>query len=59
VFAVLLLAENSLTVYFFTADPMMSSWFKQGMVGPRGEALTLLRSLTTGALVFLGWVTWD
>jgi hypothetical protein len=53
VFAVLMLAENGMALYFFTVDPMLR------MVGERQVAQTILRLLMTAALVFLAWVTWD
>jgi len=58
IFAVLMLAENALALYYFTMDPMLSGWFTH-MPGPPELAMMLLRILTTVALIFLLWVTWD
>lgn len=58
VFAALMLVENSLALYYFTVDPMTSAWFPQTPEVPQ-IAMMLLRILTTAALVFLAWVTWD
>lgn len=58
VFSALMFAENGLALYYFTMDPMLSSWFP-AMPGPPQIAMMVLRVLTTGALVFLLWVTWD
>jgi len=58
VFALLMLTENGLALYYFTVDPMMSSWFPTEPEPPQ-IAMMLLRLLMTGALVFLAWVTWD
>ena len=52
-FAVLMLAENGMALYFFTVDPMLR------MGGERQIAQTALRLLMTAALVFLAWITWD
>ncbi|MFB6138770.1 MAG: hypothetical protein ABEJ42_10635 [Halobacteriaceae archaeon] len=59
VFAALMFAENGLALYYFTMDPSLHEWFKHQMVGSRGLAMMLLRVLTTGALLFLAWITWD
>lgn len=53
VFALLMLTENGMALYFYTVDPMLR------MVGERQIAQTILRLLMTAALVFLAWVTWD
>ncbi len=58
IFALLMLAENGLALYYFTMDPVLSGWFTH-MPGPPELAMMLLRTLTTVALLFLLWVTWD
>lgn len=58
VFAVLMLAENALALYYFTVDPMTSAWFPQTPEVPQ-VAMMVLRILMTVAFVFLVWVTWD
>lgn len=59
IFALLMLAENSLALYFFSVDPMLHSWFSKQMPGAPELAMMVLRVLTTGALAFLAWITWD
>ena len=58
VFAGLMLAENGLALYFFTMHPQLSAWYPR-TPEPSQIAMMFLRVLTTGALVFLAWVTWD
>ncbi|MFB6173143.1 MAG: hypothetical protein ABEI39_00720 [Halobacteriales archaeon] len=57
VFAALMFAENGLAVYYFTMSPMARHFAR--MPAPPQLAMLLLRVLTSGALVFLAWVTWD
>lgn len=59
VFGTLMLAENGLALYFFTVDPALSSWFQTAVPEPPEFAMMALRLVTSGALVFLAWVTWD
>lgn len=59
VFGALMLAENALALYFFTVDPTLSPWFNTAMPEPPEAAMMALRLVTSGALVFLAWVTWD
>jgi hypothetical protein len=59
IFGVLMLAENGLALYFFTVDPMLSPWFQTSMPELPQIAMMALRLVTSGALVFLAWVTWD
>lgn len=58
VFAILMLVENGLALYFYTMDPTLSSWFPQTPELPQ-MAMMSHRLLTLGALLFLVWVTWD
>ena len=58
VFSILMLTENGLALYYFTMDPMMSTWLPQTPEPPQ-MAMMLLRVLMTGALLFLAWVTGD
>ena len=51
VFAVALLAENLLAVYYYVAGPAMPD--------PAIRAMMYLQVLETIALVFLTYVTWD
>lgn len=59
VFGSLMLAENALALYFFTMDPTLAGWFQTAAPEPPLFAMMALRLVTTGALVFLVWVTWD
>lgn len=59
VFGLLMLSENGLALYFITVDPMLSPWFAQSMPELPEMAMMALRLVTSGALVFLAWVTWD
>jgi hypothetical protein len=59
VFGVLLLAENALAFYYFMLDPVLSVWFSDSMPSLPGRAMMFLRVLETGALLFLGWISWD
>ncbi|MFB6353805.1 MAG: hypothetical protein ABEJ92_06935 [Halobacteriales archaeon] len=59
VFGTLMLAENGLALYFFTVDPYLAPWFNTAMPEPPQLAMMALRLVTSGALLFLAWVTWD
>lgn len=59
VFGALMLAENALAFYFFTVDPMLAPWFRTAVPEPPQLAMMALRLVTSGALLFLAWVTWD
>jgi hypothetical protein len=59
VFGVLLLAENALAMYYFTWHPELSGWFSGQMPSLPGQAMMFLRTLEAGALLFLGWTSWD
>jgi len=67
VFGSLLFVENAFTFYIFLFDPLLSQWFSgnvpasvpgHGLWSP-ANALTGIKLLESGALVFLAWVTWD
>lgn len=58
VFAMLMLTENGLALYFYLMDPTLSLWFPR-IPEPHQFAIMLLRVLITAALIFLAWVTWD
>jgi len=59
VFAVLLLAENALGLYFYAWDPVMHDWWHHDvpMLAVRGAMV--LDLLQLGGVLFLAWVTWD
>jgi hypothetical protein len=59
VFALLLLAENLLALYFYSLDPSLASWFKHDVPSLAWQAMMMLHVLETAALLFLAWVTWD
>lgn len=61
VFAVLLLAENALAVYFFVIQPTLSTWITTpALVPPIAQgAMAALRVLELGGLAFLVRITWD
>lgn len=59
VFALLLLAENVLALYYYLVDPTLAAWFASDVPAVAWRALMLLRVLETVAVAFLLWVTWD
>jgi hypothetical protein len=59
VFAVLLLAENVLALYFYLVHRILSVWFATAVPPIAWRAMMALHVLELGALVFLAWVTWD
>ena len=61
IFAVLLLLENALAVYFFVFEPTLPVWIATSALVPliAQEAMLTLRVLEFGALMVLFWVTWD
>jgi CHASE2 domain-containing sensor protein len=59
VFALLLLAENALALYFYRWDPMMHGWWHEEVPALAVQASMLLDLLEFGAVLFLAWVTWD
>lgn len=59
VFSLLLLAANSLAMYFYMVDPTLAGWFATAVPAVAWRAMVLLHVLETVALLFLAWVTWD
>ncbi|EMA39586.1 hypothetical protein [Halococcus hamelinensis] len=61
VFAVLLLAENALAIYFFAFHHGLTAWVTDPSLVPplAQEAMLALRVLEFGGVAFLTWVTWD
>lgn len=57
-FAVLLIGENALTLYFFVVHPVLTVWI-QGQPSIAHQAMLALRLFEFGSLVFLSWITWD
>ena len=58
VFALMLLGENALGLYYFLVDPTLTGWFS-GIPDIAATALMALRLLETLAIGFLLWVTLD
>lgn len=59
VFGAVLLAQNSLTLYFYSFHPVLASWFATDMPPQAWTANIVLHVFQTVALAFLLWVTWD
>jgi len=59
VFALLLLAENAFSLYYYLVDPTLSAWFSTSVPDPAWHAMLLFHVLETLALSFLAWVTFD
>lgn len=58
VFAVLLLIENALALYVFTADPTLTAWISTS--APLAQAAMMaLRGIELGAIVVLAWTAID
>lgn len=59
IFAFFLLGENALSLYIYTIDPLLSTWFSSKVPDMVWRALMALHVLETVGLVFLSWITWD
>lgn len=59
IFALLLLAENGLALYYYLLDEDLSVWFATDVPVIAWRALMVLHLLETAALAFLLWVTWE
>ncbi len=59
IFALLLLAENAFTLYYYMVDPTLSDWFRTGVPPVAWRAMLLFRVLEMLAIAFLTWVTMD
>jgi hypothetical protein len=57
-FGTFLLLENGLALYFYFLDPVLRVWVTSIPQVAR-IAMTSLRLLESGGLLFLSWVTWD
>lgn len=57
-FAVLLIAENALKLYFYMLHPLLAGWFLE-LPELHHTAFMLLALFEFGAIAFLLWVTWD
>ena len=58
-FAVLLLAENAVALYYYLADPTLSAWFSSAVPPVAWRAMLSLHLLETVALVALVRVSLD
>lgn len=58
-FALFLLGENALAVYYYLLDPTLSVWFSTKVPAIAWQAMLALHVLETLGLAFLAWVTWD
>lgn len=59
VFAVLLLAQNSVGLYVYLWHPVTHDWWRETVPTVAVQAMMLLDVLEFGALAFLAWVSWD
>jgi hypothetical protein len=57
-FGTLLLAENLLALYFYFFHPVLQVWVTS-IPDLAQFAMTSLRVLEFGGLLFLSWTTWD
>jgi hypothetical protein len=57
-FAAFLLAENGLALYFYFLHPVLRVWVTS-IPEVAQVAMTSLRLLESGGLLFVSWVTWD
>jgi hypothetical protein len=58
VFAVLLLAENLLSLYYYVIDPTVAAVLNDAAPFA-GRAMMTVQVLELAAILFLFWVTWD
>ena len=58
-FALLLLGENAIALYFYSLDPLLSTWFSTQVPDPAWQAMMALHGFETVALAVLAWITWD
>lgn len=60
-FALFLLGENGLAIYFFVMHDTLTAWINNPELVPTiaQYAMLSLRVLEFAGLVFLSWVTWD
>ena len=61
IFAVLLLAENVLAIYFFLFNHTLTVWITDpaAVPPPAQQAMLALRVLEFAGVAFLTWVSWD
>ena len=59
VFAVVLLAENGLALYYYLVDPQLSIWYATRAPTLLWQATMALHVLEFVAVAVLTWITWD
>lgn len=61
VFAVILLVQNAIAVYFYTFDPIVSGWVtNRSLVHLRPMfVMSSLHVLELGGIAFITWISWD
>lgn len=58
-FAVFLLFENLLALYYYLADPTLSAWFSSSVPDIAWQAMMALHVFELVGLAFITWTTWD
>ncbi|WP_144798881.1 hypothetical protein [Halorubrum depositum] len=58
-FGAVLLAQNTLSLYFYLYHPVLAGWFATDMTPLAWRANVVVHAFQTVALGFLLWVTWD
>jgi len=58
-FAVFLLLENVLALYYYLVDPTLSVWFSTGVSPLAWSAMMSLHVLELVGVAFIAWVTYD
>lgn len=59
VFALLLLAENAMGLYFYLWHPVMHGWWHEEVPALALRVAMVLDLLEFVGVLFLAWVTWD
>lgn len=57
VFAVLLLVENLLSLYYYVVHPQVAAYLADATIA--GQAMTFVQLFELAAIAFLLWITWD
>jgi hypothetical protein len=58
IFALMLLAENLLSFYYYVIDPAVAGTLRSA-APVAGRAMMFVQILELAGLIFLLWVTWD
>ena len=59
VFALLLTAENALSLYYYLLHARLANWFATAVPPLAWKAMVVVHLFELCALLFLAWVTWD